>query len=626
MEQMMMEKRFTQERVEKAMKELKDFKSGKANLEAKIVSNEQWWKLQHWGEIKEKGNGGDPQPTSAWLQNTIANRHADAMDNYPEPAVLPRAEDDNEAAGMMSKVLPVVLEQAGYEGVYSDAWWYKLKHGTSVQSPIWDAQKDNGVGDITIRNIDLLKVYWQPGVTDIQDSRGVYVVDVVDHDVLSQKYPVLQDAVPDMNSIDVTEYIYDDSIARDGKTAVIDYYYRVAAGGRTVLHYAKLAIGKVLYCTEDDPEYAERGLYDHGKYPFVFDTLFPVGGSIVGYGLVDICRSPQAYIDKLDQAILKNAIISARPRWFVRGDGRVNEAEYADFNRDFVHFHGSAKPSDDIQPIEYRDVSPACINVRDAKVNELKETSGNRDFNAGGTASGVTAASAIAALQEAGSKQSRDMIKASYRSFTDVCYLCIDLMRQFYDETRYFRIKGEDGSDQFVEFNNTAIAPQKQKTAFDIDMGARLPIFDIKVASQRKDPFSTVAENERAMTLFKLGFFAPQNTDMALAALEMMQFEGKDRMAKKLQENGTLLMENQQLKDSMVQMATIIDAQNGTNIAGDMVQQFLSTGQMPQAQAGSASSMLGSTAEGFNRSFNEAEKQGRTSEARKAAIRSALPQ
>lgn len=625
MEQIMKEKRFTQERVEKAMKELKDFKAGKSNLEAKIVSNEQWWKLQHWGELKERGNDGDPKPTSAWLQNTIANRHADAMDNYPEPSVLPRAEDDNDAAEMLSKVLPVVLEQSGYEGVYSDSLWYKLKHGTSVQSPIWDAQKDNGFGDITIRNIDLLKIYWQPGITDIQDSRGVYVVDIVDHDLLAHKYPVLRDATPDLNSIDVKEYIYDDSVAESGKTAVIDYYYRVSENGKAVLHYAKLAIGKVLYSTEDDPEYAERGLYDHGKYPFVFDTLFPVGGSIVGYGIVDICRSPQAYIDKLDQAILKSAIVSARPRWFIRADGKVNEAEYADMDKDFVHYSGSARPQEDIQPIEYRDVSAACVNVRDAKVNELKETSGNRDFSAGSSSGGVTAASAIAALQEAGNKQSRDMIKASYRSFTEVCYLCIDLMRQFYDETRYFRIKGEDGSDQFIEFNNAAIAPQQQGTAFDIDMGARLPIFDIKICSQRKDPFSTVAENERAMTLYNMGFFAPQNADMSLAALDMMAFEGKDRLAKKLQENGTMLMEIQQLRDSMVQMATIIDAQNGTNIAGDMVRQFLTTGEMPQSQAGSASSMLGSTAEGFNRSFNDAEKQGRTGEARKATIGSAMP-
>ena len=52
----------------------------------------------------------------------------------------------------------------------------------------------------------------------------------------------------------------------------------------------------------------------------------------------------------------------------------------------------------------------------------------------------LTAASAIAALQEAGSKLSRDMLKSSYRSFAKECYFIIDLMRQFYDESRVYRI------------------------------------------------------------------------------------------------------------------------------------------------------------------------------------------
>jgi len=82
-----------------------------------------------------------------------------------------------------------------------------------------------------------------------------------------------------------------------------------------------------------------------------------------------------------------------------------------------------------------------------AHIEELKETRGNRDFSQGGTTSGVTATSAIAALQEAGSKLSRDMIKGSYHAFTQIACLVIRLIRQFYDEPRAFRILGEQGAD-----------------------------------------------------------------------------------------------------------------------------------------------------------------------------------
>ena len=85
------------------------------------------------------------------------------MDNYPSPNVLPRAEDDEAAAQALSSVLPVVLEQADYEQVYSDTWWRKLKQGTGVKGVFWDSEQRGGVGEIAIRPMNLLMLYWGAG-------------------------------------------------------------------------------------------------------------------------------------------------------------------------------------------------------------------------------------------------------------------------------------------------------------------------------------------------------------------------------------------------------------------------------------------------------------------------------
>ena len=45
-----------------------------------------------------------------------------------------------------------------------------------------------------------------------------------------------------------------------------------------------------------------------------------------------------------------------------------------------------------------------ALNVLEMKIDELKETSSNRDVSQGSSSGGVTAAAAIAALQEAGNK------------------------------------------------------------------------------------------------------------------------------------------------------------------------------------------------------------------------------
>ena len=123
-------KKIGKEQVRKARQTLAKYKEGKAVLDKRIVSNEQWWKLRHWGEIGYDKDDTRPMPASAWLFNSLANKHADAMDNIPEPTVLPREKSDEEVAKQLSLILPAILERCGYEKLYSDGWWYKLKNGS----------------------------------------------------------------------------------------------------------------------------------------------------------------------------------------------------------------------------------------------------------------------------------------------------------------------------------------------------------------------------------------------------------------------------------------------------------------------------------------------------------------
>ena len=152
-----------------ALQTLQRYKAGKAALDKRLIDNELWFRMGHWKNYRDPLMPGKAQPSSGWLFNSIANKHADAMDNYPEPMVLPRAADDQTTAQALSSVLPVVLEQADYEQVYSDVWWRKLKQGTGVTGIFWDPAARGGLGDIAVRSVNLLMLYWEPGVQDIQD-------------------------------------------------------------------------------------------------------------------------------------------------------------------------------------------------------------------------------------------------------------------------------------------------------------------------------------------------------------------------------------------------------------------------------------------------------------------------
>lgn len=570
--------------VERGIDLLTKYKDGKSNLENRIVNDELWWELRHWegiGQSKAKrvdksgkevtSTPPEPKPSSAWLFNTIQNKHADAMDNYPEPVVLPRERSDEQSAKTLSQILPVVQEYNHFEQVYSDNWWEKLKHGTAVYGIFWDPQKDNGLGDIEIRDIDLLKLFWEPGITDIQKSRNLFIVDLVDNDLLDSEYPQLKGKQKG-KVVDVKEYIYDDNVDTSDKSVVVDWYYKVKTpDGRTALHYIKFVGSTLLYASENDPEYRERGFYDHGMYPVVLDVMYPEKGTPIGFGYVAICKDPQLYIDKLSANILENAMMATKKRFFVSDSTAVNEQEFLDWNRPLVHVNG---PLDDgrIQEIVTQPLSDIYVTVAQMKIEEMKDTAANRDVNSGGTTN-VTAAAAIAALQEAGNKASRDMISASYRAYTQINTLCVELMRQFYDLSRSFRITGEGSEYQFIDFDNTGL--QDQVTGLDT-MGNpmyRRPVFDLKIKAQKKNPFSRMEQNERAKELYAMGFFAPENAQASLIALDMMDFEGIQTVKEKVMQGQTLLNMVMQMSQQIAALTGVLMPQDeaqsggGTNAA-----------------------------------------------------------
>ena len=540
------------EEVARAEQILQKYKVGKAALDQRLVDNELWFRMGHWKNYQNPMMEGKPQPSSGWLFNSIANKHADAMDNYPAPNVLPRAPDDEQTARVLSSVLPVVLEQADYEQVYSDTWWRKLKQGTGVKGVFWDPEQRGGVGEITVRPMNLLMLYWEPGVDDIQASPNFFSLSLEDTDQLTERWPQLEGH--STSALEVPHYLHDGGLDTNGKSVVVDWYYKKRnAEGRRVLHYCKFCNGVVLYASENDPEYAERGFYDHGQYPFVFDPLFVEEDSPAGFGYIDVMKECQTAIDRMNHAMDENVLLSSKQRYVLSDAAGVNEEELADFSRDIVHVVGRLG-DDSFRPLQTTGLQGNSLSYRNSRIEELKEISGNRDMTQGGTAGGVTAASAIAALQEAGSKLSRDMLKSAYRAFAKECYLIMDLMRQFYDEERVFRIIGETGRSEFVHFSGAALRAQALPGVGGVELGSREPVFDIVVSAEKKSTFSRLAQNETAKECYQLGFFAPRNADAALAALEMMDFEGIEKVRQRVRQNGTLAQRLEQLQSQLVQL------------------------------------------------------------------------
>ena len=314
---------------------LEQYRAGKASVDARAISAESWWKLRNSGEEdRQDGIARDGfRSRSGWLHNVVTNKHADAMEAYPEPVVLPREPGDRQEAKTLSAILPVILEQNQFEKTWSEAMWQKLKIGTGCYKVVWDGNKLGGLGDITVTRANLLNLFWEPGKSDIQQSRYVFQTELADRDLVEEAYPQCKGKLKG-DIFTAKKFLYDDNVPTDGKVTVIEVYYHVGK----ILHYCKYVGDVVLYATENETDaptrtvvqpgpdgqpvtlelpagrpMAETGLYDHGKYPFVLDPLFPVEGSPAGYGYVDLCKNPQTEIDLMRTALVKNTISGATP-------------------------------------------------------------------------------------------------------------------------------------------------------------------------------------------------------------------------------------------------------------------------------------------------------------------------
>lgn len=556
------------EQVRKAIDILQRYKRGKANLESKIIENEQFWKLRHWQSLR------DPKrhytPATGWLWNVIVSKHADMEDGYPEPNILPREQGDDPEAQALSSIVPVIMEQNQFHHIYKECCWDKLKQGAAIYGVFWDSDKLNGLGDIQVSRINAVNLFWEPGITDIQDSQHLFHTELVDNDILKQRYPQLKN----LNlggDVFVAKYLYDDNVDTSDKSTVVDWYYHKEANGKRILHYCKFVGDNVLYATENEtvpptspvidpatgqqainPEtghlisqavgkpLSETGLYDHGLYPFIMDSLYSIEGSPFGYGYTDICKETQIQIDQLNAAINKNALMSAKRRFFASESLDINLEEFADWDKEIIRVQ-SGLSEDTLREVGVNPLPGNVVQILNNQIDMLKEISGNRDVSNGGTTAGVTSASGIAALQEASSKSSRDTISTTYEAYKAIVYQVIELIRQFYDTPRQFRILGEYGAQEFIQYDNSGIKAQEQGDDFGIDMGYRVPQFDIDVQAQKASPYNKVSQNELALQFYNLAFFNPANATQAVACLDMMDFNGKDELIRKIKQNGTLL-------------------------------------------------------------------------------------
>lgn len=494
---------------------------------------------QEDGALGTNAKKGVPEAKSGHIFNAIQYKHADFMDNFPHVNVLPREESDEGEAEVLSQIIPCILDHARFKDTYNKNSYIKLQNGSACYGVFWDKEKDDGRGDVSISLVQLDRLSWQPNISDIQDSRYVFYDYLMEEDEFRAVYGELDGTKTQTTYEGKDRDRYDDS--GNFQVVITDCYYKARdKKGKKVLHLLKFSGNRILEETEGKEEYA-NGFYEHGKYPFVVDVLHPLYGDITGIGLVELGESQQKYIDKFDQIISEAALYSARPRYFKReGMSGINESQFLDLSVPLVDVAAGSLDETVLKRIEPANLPSFIPQHRKMKIDELKEVLGNRDFSQGGTEGGVTAASAIAALQSSGDKLSRDMIGQTYTAISEIIMLVVELIRQFYNEERTFRVTGDDETTSYIKYSNENI--KRKEGAFDKlfeFLGFEVPKansaqFDIVLSMEKNNPYNRGQHNQLILTLHQMGLLNPQNAQVGCFIIQNLSFDGKEKILEEL--------------------------------------------------------------------------------------------
>lgn len=497
---------FTAPDILDAKRILADYKRKKGALERRYILEDKLW-----SDVYTSGG------SSSWIFNSIINKHADIIEKMPTSVCLPRERRDEAAADALTKVIPVIAERSHFEKLYSDNAWEKLKHGTAVYGVFWNTALEDGLGDVDIRALRMSDIFWDMSVSDIQDSKNLFIASVCDARSIEALYPHFNlERDREADGALAATLGYTESF--DKKCVVVDWYYKkYLEGGVCALHLCKFCGDTVLYSSECD-ESCQGGWYSHGLYPIVFDRLYPCNDGVCGFGLIAIASDAQDYINRIDSNMLAYADWASRVRFWAKRSLGVNEKEFLDLGRSIVEVEGDID-EEKLRQIEISPINDSVIDCKRMKLEELKEITGSRDISQGGITGGVTAASAISVLREAGAKSSRDGIEESYRAYEEIVSLVIELIAEFYGSERVFRISGEDGCAEYVGISGRALTAEGYR-----------PHFDIRVEARENSPSEKKEKNSLIKSLYEDGAFKQENVKETLIMLELMDFEGVGRL------------------------------------------------------------------------------------------------
>lgn len=531
-----------------------------------------------------------------WLEQRPSYRHSEVVnfifqtiqsvvpqmtDSRPRIEYLPQEPMDMELAQILSEVAQSDWEKGNWLFKLTEMIYDSHFYGTAIGEICFDPELEQGLGAIDFRTKDPFYCFPDPNAEDFvknEKCRFVIMAEPTDVEIVKRKYPDKKDFIkPDLidlmqgdrseldqvrfvspvdnhvviegrsaeemghkdQCLKITCYVYDDEvmeeesdkITSDGSTPVTKEYTQKLKypNGRKIC----VANGVLL---DDGPNE-----YDDGEFPYIRLVNYMLPREFWGMSEVDQLASPQKIFNKLISFTLDTLTLMGNPIWVVDTTAGIDTDNLV--NRPGLVVE--KEPNSEVRREAGTELQPYVLQLIDRFADWFQEVSGRTDVTQGAAPAGVTAASAITALQEAAQTRTRQKSRNLDSSLQRFGQLYKNRVFQCYDTPRIFRLTQNPSTQKYFKmyvekFQDEYGQEQKKVSVREYGPDGQMSMdskeyilrgdFDVRVTTGSSLPFAKKERTDMALQLFDRGIVDPEEV------LNAMDYPNKEKVLLRVQQ------------------------------------------------------------------------------------------
>ncbi|MEO3947633.1 hypothetical protein [Gorillibacterium sp. CAU 1737] len=393
----------------------------------------------------------DPNSCTNIIHPIIESQIADLVDKPYNVVAKPEEFSDDMYSEQVQHMMGFILDRNKFVTKLDIAEHDRLELGTCIYKTFFDAGALDGKGLPTLEPISPANFFNDPKVSSshlLQESE--FLIHAVPRPLSwfrkqfkLGKYVKREVTVPydpnifDGQNVDVVQ------ASTSERALCIECYLRDDDGSLYCVTVAN-------YLVLEDSRESKKKVQRKDKFPFVVIPCYRNRGMIWGQGDVELLIPTQDLINELDDQIRINARLMGNPQ-IVVGMGAGKGFDF----RKWTSTPGLRVPMRDqnaFRVVEARNVSSDVPARREKAFEEADKIAGRPDVNRGeGPGKGITAASAIMALQKAGQKGVAHKARMFKDGYSEVLSLLYDEMIENWDAEMWVRIEGTEPDWDFMD-------------------------------------------------------------------------------------------------------------------------------------------------------------------------------